>query len=293
MDFLRNNNLAMTQLGLGLLSGRTGQEQAAMGAQGLAGALNQNKTMQYLEKVNPQLAAEVRAGRPMASAWEEIMTQRTMAAKPKNFAFHQLDDGTYGSWDETTGQFTPLGQASKPATLTDDMREYEFAKSQGYNKPFADWQIENRRAGATNVNAGVTLPPEMGARIGLGDQFLTELPSIKDKLKGGAVDSVIGRGQLAVGMGEPAEIWRRIEAGKEALVRNLTGAGMAQAEAENQAARYQIAPTDSVETMLQKLDGLQRDLEATKAGAIGAKTGTLAAPPQQGGVVDYTDYFKQ
>lgn len=48
---------------------------------------------------------------------------------------------------------------------TDDIREYEFAKSQGFGGTFADWQMENRRAGATNVTTNV----------GEGDKFYENL----------------------------------------------------------------------------------------------------------------------
>lgn len=84
-DFLRNNNMALTQLGLGLLSGRTGQEQAAMGAQGLSSAFNANKTMQWLQKTNPDLAAAVQQGAiSPGDAWKMAYTQKIEAAKPKN-----------------------------------------------------------------------------------------------------------------------------------------------------------------------------------------------------------------
>ena len=84
LDFLRNNNAALLQTGLGLLGGRTGQEQAALGAQGLAGALEQNRTMQYLERANPALAADVRAGMPISEAWRTLTAERLQAQKPKN-----------------------------------------------------------------------------------------------------------------------------------------------------------------------------------------------------------------
>lgn len=298
MDFLRNNNQGLMQLGLGLLSGRTGQEQAALGAQGLAGAINQNKTMQFLQKSYPELAQAVQSGAMSpGDAWKMAYQQKLEAQKPRSpleVNGRLIDPDTY----QVVADFSDPPKGPQP---TDDMREYEFAKSQGFGGSFTDYQTQLRKAGATNVSTGgVQLPAEMGARIGLGDQFLTELPSIKDKVKGGAISGPIERGQLATGMGEPGEIWRRIETGKEALVRNLTGAGMAQAEAENVASRYQIHPTDSVETQLQKLQGLERDLEATRAGAIGARTGQLSTAPGHqspaqapGSVVDYTDYFKQ
>lgn len=161
MDFLRNNNQGLMQLGLGLLSGRTGQEQAAMGAQGLAGALNQNKTVQWLQKTNPDLAAAVQQGAiSPGDAWKMAYTQKLEAQKPKsplevngrlvdpdtyqvladfsekkrNLGFHKLDDGTYGSWDESTGQFTPLGKAAKVGGMDDYSNRANAAASLGMSQ---------------------------------------------------------------------------------------------------------------------------------------------------------------
>jgi len=285
-------------VGLGLLGGKNAQEQVAGAAINFSNDRQMgkmvNKTVQFLEKSYPDLADAVKSGSLSAGdAWKMAYQHKLEAEKPKSpleINGRLVDPNTF----QVLADFSDKPQGPQP---TDDMREYEFAKTQGYNKNFSDWQLENRRAGATNVNTGVQLPAEIGARIGLGDQFLTELPKIKEEVKSGAIDSVVERGQFAAGVGAPAEIWRRIETGKEALVRNLTGAGMAQAEAENVAKRYQISPTDSIDTQLKKLEGLEKDLEATKAGAIGARTGALSKGPAQAqqpaGIVDYSDYFKK
>lgn len=136
MDFMRNNNQMLTQLGLGLLSGRTGQEQAALGAQGLAGAINQNKTMQYLQKSYPDLAEAVQSGAlTPGDAWKMAYTQKLEAAKPKNNFInagknlYNVDSGQWITppagmggddeewglnpvWGEVNGK-TVLGQLSK------------------------------------------------------------------------------------------------------------------------------------------------------------------------------------
>lgn len=117
------------------------------------------------------------------------------------------------------------------------------------------------------------LPGEIGARIGLGREFEKDIPSLKGKIeKFGATDYA----DLAVNRGEAGRVWRRIESGRDALVRGLTGAGIGVAEAENQAARYQIGVTDTPATMINKLDSLARDLRAVEEGAITAKTGEMA-----------------
>lgn len=117
------------------------------------------------------------------------------------------------------------------------------------------------------------LPGEIGARIGLGREFKKDLPDLKQRIsKFGATDYA----DLAMGRGNAGEVWRRIESGRDALVRGLTGAGIGVAEAQNQAARYQIGVTDRPETMISKLESLERDLDAVERGAITGKTGEMA-----------------
>jgi len=119
-DFLRNNSQAMTQTGLGLLSGKTGPEQAAMGAQGLMQAQQQNKTLKFLEQQNPELAQAVKAGGISAQDAVGMMwKQKLEAQKPKTYDFQVLPDGTYGTFDQEAGQFSPLGQAPRE-TKQDD-----------------------------------------------------------------------------------------------------------------------------------------------------------------------------
>jgi len=84
-DFLRDNSTGLTQLGLGLLSGKTGTEQAALGAQGLSNAMNANKTVAWLQKTNPELAQAVQSGALTAGdAWKLAYQQKLEAAKPRN-----------------------------------------------------------------------------------------------------------------------------------------------------------------------------------------------------------------
>lgn len=117
------------------------------------------------------------------------------------------------------------------------------------------------------------LPGEIGARIGLGREFKKDIPDLKERInKFGPTDYV----DLGINRGNAGEVWRRIESGRDALVRGLTGAGIGVAEAQNQAARYQIGVTDTPETMIKKIDGLTRDLDAVERGAITGKTGEMA-----------------
>jgi hypothetical protein len=63
-------------------------------------------------------------------------------------------------YDPASGEWKapPAGAFASP---TDDLREYNFAKSQGFTGTFQDWQIAMKKAGATTVDARQmgTIPP--------------------------------------------------------------------------------------------------------------------------------------
>lgn len=96
MPMLRNNSDAFLRLGMGLLSGQTGPQQAALGLGGFADARatakekqdalqKQNMTIQFLRTVNPQLAQAVEAG--AISAGDAYKTHlQSQQAKPNDFA---------------------------------------------------------------------------------------------------------------------------------------------------------------------------------------------------------------
>lgn len=81
MDFLRNNSQGLLQAGIGLIGGRTGSEQAAMGLQGFAQGRQQNKTMQYLQQTDPELAQAVQAGALTAGDAFKLSYQRKLEAQ--------------------------------------------------------------------------------------------------------------------------------------------------------------------------------------------------------------------
>lgn len=83
-DWLRNNSQGLTQAGVGLLSGRTGPEQFALGAQGFAQGQQQNKTAQYIEQNFPELGQAVKAGvLTPADAFKMATEARTKKVDPK------------------------------------------------------------------------------------------------------------------------------------------------------------------------------------------------------------------
>ena len=165
-----------------------------------------------------------------------------------------------------------LDKAGKP---TDDARNYSLAKEEGFTGTFMDFMREKKLLD----KGGAEIPAEVAARIGLGRAFMKDVPSLRKEI---SAFTATDRADLVLNRGKAADVWRRIESGREALVRQLTGAGMSQSEAENQTKRYQLSSTDKNETMLRKLEMLERDLKAVEEGAISGKTGTMSRQYQSG-----------
>lgn len=184
-------------------------------------------------------------------------------------------------------------QAANKVDTPASVREYNFAVQNGYKGSFADWQTVGKSGGmslgvdpatgALTVMAGggggsTGLPAEMGGRMGLGEQFLTnDVPAIEPGIKRGDATGPIDYVQGVFGRGNAGVIHRRMATGADALRRGLTGAGMGVAEADEYANRYLPTWSDNAETLAGKLKSLETDLEAVKRGALAGKSGNLSA----------------
>jgi hypothetical protein len=110
---------------------------------------------------------------------------------------------------------------------------------------------------------GTQLSAEVGARLGLAKSYLGQSEGIKKAVKEGALDGPDGKIAMTLGVGKAGALYRKIQSGKDALVRNMTGAGMNIAEAEEYASRYLPGLRDTSDQMLDKLDQLDRELQST------------------------------
>lgn len=132
MQFLGNNSEALGAMSAGLLRGRTGPEQFGLGMQGFAQARGaakekaetkkkQSQTFDYLKRMgaDPELLGLMETG---AISGKEALDYHLKAQTPKKF------------------------------DPTDDIREYQFAQSQGFEGSFQDFMTQMKRAGATNIN---------------------------------------------------------------------------------------------------------------------------------------------
>lgn len=110
MPALRNNSDTLLQTGIGLIGGRTANEQAAMGLQGFAQGRKQTQTMNFLRKNSPELAEAVASGALSGPAAFNLFYQKKLEAeKPKtpiSINGQLVDPTTY----EVVGDFrTPKG----------------------------------------------------------------------------------------------------------------------------------------------------------------------------------------
>lgn len=127
-----NNSSTLMSVGLGLLSGKTANEQVGNAASNFANERQMgktfNKTVEFLKQQNPQLAEAVAAG--MISPLDAYKTHLE-AQKPAKIdrSFQTLPDGTYGFADNTTGTFNALGQAQKPDNAGNDYAARQAAAS--------------------------------------------------------------------------------------------------------------------------------------------------------------------
>jgi len=180
-----------------------------------------------------------------------------------------------------------LGLDTKPA-VTDDIREYEYARGQGFQGTFP--QFLQAKKGTSNAPSGYTygpdgklapipggpqdpdrdindpLPGEIGARFGLANEYFKRFGRIesdltsKDPRAVGPIDSL--------GFGQSGAIQRDMKLGSEAMIRMLTGAGMSKEEAENEVRQYLPAPNDNAATVLDKQYRLRSALRSMQREAL-------------------------
>lgn len=251
-----------------------------------------NKTLEFLRQQSPDLAAMVDAGMPMNEAWGAYVQQR----KAQTPDFKVVGDHIFNPADQSWIS-APGGGALKP---TAGQQDYEYAmqqlrergvpedklptyqefakpKSRGISFRGADGtEIQIGGEGDGTAYGGTSLPAEVGARIGLGDNFIkNDYPEVIKMIENGDATGPVDYAAGVVGRGNSGIVQRRMASGADALRRGLTGAGMSATESEEYARRYLPQPTDNAETLKLKAEGLKADLEAVTSGAIKGKAGDV------------------
>jgi hypothetical protein len=281
-----------------------------------------NKTVQMLQAKSPELANAVAAGTMTpGDAYTAYVKQQQDAAKASRPEYGFLNiNGRLVRTDKNSGDFSELGNYEQPEKPTDDQREYEMAKKQGFEGTFFDYMVKMKEAGRTKVDIdtgeklpagfrwkdtnkkelgvepipggpGEQVPGELAARVGLAENFQRQLPNIQEKVKQGAVTGMFDRAWAGwVGTGEGAETYRQIQSGVDSLQRLLTGAGMNITEAQNYSQRYLPSYTDDAQTVISKLNQLSQELESAKSMAMRGRGGDQS---QQNNATSVDDLVKK
>jgi hypothetical protein len=154
------------------------------------------------------------------------------------------------------------------------------------NKPPSGFRVAGQgRIEPIPGGPATQIPAEVGARVGLAKAFEPYAQEIANAVEGGKFNTAVGRMQLATGTGEVGALSRRMELGKEALMRGLTGAGMNASEADAYAARFSIQTMDSPATIKDKLNMLTwslSNIENIVTRGRGEVGGGLTPPPAFG-----------
>lgn len=291
----------------GWAMGSTPGESIAMGAKMVAAnrgtRKNVNETVNWLKgRGMDEGQAKMLAGSPPAlNEYLKQMMQPPEKVKPIEVNGRLVDPNTF----EVIADFS---EGPKP---TDDMREYETAKSQGFEGSFMDFMIKMKEAGRSQVNidTGVKLPAgyqwvdpkdqtkgvqpiaggpatqipgELAARVGMGENFLkNDLPILRDPSSLEAATGPIDRLQAMVGYGKPAEVERKFQSGVEVLSRLLSGAGMTQVEIDEKTRRYMPTIMDDDKSLLTKLSQLEAEIRAAGDAAMRGRGGSITQQPGQ------------
>lgn len=287
------NKEALNDIFTGWAMGSTPSESIAKGAQLVAAnrgtRQNVNQTVAWLKgKGMDEQQAKMLASSP--PALNEYL--KTLAAGNDPMKALQLQKA----------QLEVENLRNPTAKLTDDQREYQAAKDQGFTGTFMDFMVKMKEAGRNQVNIdtgtklpsgfrwidpakqelgvepipggpGEQIPGELAARVGMSESFAGQAPALRERLQSGEMTGPIDALMGQFGMGERGETYRQLQSGTDALMRLLTGAGMNATEAKSYAERYLPTIKDTPESAVGKLDQLMRELEAAKGMAMRGRGG--------------------
>jgi hypothetical protein len=104
------------------------------------------------------MAQGAMAGRENARLLEAERAKQREAQQQINYTLQAMQKSGRNDLVQAVQGGLPIAEAWKTflskdvVKPTDDMREYEFARSHGFEGSFQDWMVSNRKAGATNIN---------------------------------------------------------------------------------------------------------------------------------------------
>ncbi|AWI90281.1 hypothetical protein C0214_19680 [Methylobacterium sp. DM1] len=224
--------------------------QTLVGLGDIDGALTVSRLQEAAQDRNYQRSTDARdfAFRQQESARSQSNADRTFDISRQDLDFNR---NRQAGLDRLTAMYRGDENRREEEKLALDRQKVAQAQSQAAAK-------------AAEVKA---LPAELGARVALAQSFLDGVPELRRKVEAGGVTGIWDRAMAETGRGDQGEILRRIRSGSEAIIRNLTGAGMNQEEARARVSQYEPARTDSADTVVNKLDMLTEQLQRIEAEA--------------------------
>jgi len=238
----------------------TGMRRAFGGAAGVAA---QDDLLRAKQETTGTSKAElyrslVAKGVPPGDALAAVQNPKVLEHVTKQYYGEGKEAPAGYRWnaDRTALEFIPKGPAD-PATKR-ALGDRQNAPS-GYL-----WNDPNDPSkGMTAIKGGPAekIDAQVASRIGLGQSFLDQLPKIRADLEKGDATGPFDAAMAKLGYGRAGELRRQIDSGAEALLRNLTGAGMNMQEANDYASRYKLQPWDTTSTIASKMNQLERELQ--------------------------------
>lgn len=194
--FLKNNSDTLLAAGAGLLGGPTAPQQVSGLAQGVSGARQKNKTLEFLRQQNPELAAAVESGALSGGdAYKLFYAQKREAEKPKNNfmsaggSIYDLDSKQWLTPPKAPGSEDQESFYGNPIPIqTPNGIQYGQIGSKGSFKPI------NIGEGNTFAPAVKTVDTGTGTAL-VGPGGVQVASPIQKDLAGAEEQKALGRGQ--------------------------------------------------------------------------------------------------
>lgn len=157
--------------------------------------------------------------------------------------------------------------------VTPDTPEQWVPLSPEEQAPYGETPMQkNTKTGKIAGPGGMPLvSPETGARVALGDEFLRNYDTVLRSAEAGEMTGPEYLTAVMMGRGDGGTAYRMLKQGTEALVRQMTGAGMSEGEARERASQYEPEWHNDAATLASKVEGLRRALMATRSGATAGR----------------------
>lgn len=301
-SFIAPRRQALLGLASGLLQGNDlgqglgmGFERAAQGRQADdAYATAQKEEARRQEQLNQTVAWAQTKFPQLAGAPPELVAD----IAPK--LYMETMKGSQPSLMEINGQLvnTATGEvvgdyrSQEGPKPTSSMQEYEFARSQGYEGTFQQYETDMKKAGATSIdfNANQGTAAAYADRMAAADAVLSDpkLESAQTDVVQQGLSSVPVAGNFITS--EEKKLAEQAERDFiNAILRRESGAVISPSEFENARQQYFPQPGDTPAVIKQKADNRKNAINgvARAAGPAYQQPGVMTP----GGVVDYTTYF--